>query len=106
MRMDSHIVQHKCLTVTRQVFLCHIYKPPKVVAAVTQKHPYSVTSNDKAQNTVLACGSASGYSIPPMVIFNRKTLKPDMTVGEVPGTFYGLSDSGWMDAELFEECMV
>lgn len=38
-----------------------------------------------------------------MVIFDRKALKPDMTVGEVPGTFYGLSESGWMDSELFEE---
>ena len=36
-----------------------------------------------------------------MVIFDRKTLKPDMTVGEVPGTMYGLSSSGWMDSELF-----
>ena len=26
-----------------------------------------------------------------------------MTRNEIPGTFYGLSDSGWMDAELFEE---
>jgi hypothetical protein len=106
--LHAHGLTHR----PAQVFNCDetglplSHKPPKVVAAVTQKHPYSVTSNDKAQNTVLACGSASGYSIPPMVIFNRKTLKPDMTVGEVPGTFYGLSDSGWMDAELFEECMV
>ena len=25
-----------------------------------------------------------------------------MTVGEVPGTMYGLSSSGWINAELFE----
>jgi len=34
--------------------------------------------------------------------FDRKTLKPEMTVGEVPGTMYGLSSSGWIDTELFE----
>ena len=78
-------------------------KPSKVVAGVGQKHPYAVTSGDRAQITVMACASASGYSIPPMVIFDRKHLQLEMTRGEVPGTFYGLSDSGWMNAELFHE---
>ena len=81
--------------------LCH--KPPKVVAGVGQRHPYAVTSGDRSQITIMACGSASGYSIPPMVIFDRKHLQMEMTKGEVPGTFYGLSDSGWMNAELFQE---
>ena len=37
-----------------------------------------------------------------MVIWDRKMLHPDMTIGEVPGTFYGLTANGWMDQELFE----
>ena len=79
------------------------HKPPKVLAHVGQKHPYAVTSGDRSQITILACASASGYSIPPMVVYDRKSLQPDMTEGEVPGTFYSLSESGWMNAELFEE---
>ena len=79
------------------------HKPPKVVARVGQQHPYAITSSDKAQITVLACASASGYCIPPMVVFDRKTLQADMTKGEVRGMFYGLSESGWMNSELFEE---
>ena len=51
---------------------------------------------------MLACCNAAGYTIPPLVIFDHKTLKPEMTVGEVPGTMYGLSSSGWIDTELFE----
>ena len=92
-----------------QMFNCNetglplTHKPPKVVTHVGQKHPYTVTSNEKAQITVLACRSAAGYCIPPMVIFDRKSLKPEMTIGEVPSTFYGLSQGGWMDSELFEE---
>ena len=74
-------------------------KPPRVVTSVGQKHPYTITSGDKSQITVMACASASGYSIPPMVIFDRKHLQVEMTMGEVPGTFYGLSDSGWMNAD-------
>ena len=83
-----------------QIFNCDetglplTHKPPKVVAHVGQKHPYTVTSNEKAQITVLACGNAAGYCIPAMVVFDRKTLKLEMTTGEVPGTFYGLSESG------------
>ena len=37
-----------------------------------------------------------------MIVFDRKTLKAEMTVGEVPGSMYGLSESGWIDGELFD----
>ena len=75
----------------------------KVAAAKGAKHPYQLTSGNKVHITVLVCTSAAGYAIPPMVIFDRRALKPELTLGEVPGTFYGLSDSGWIDAGLFHE---
>ena len=76
---------------------------PKVVVPKGAKHPYAVKSGNKAQVTVLACCSASGYVIPPLVIFDRKYLKPEMTIGEIPGSMYGLSDNGWIDGELFDQ---
>ena len=66
-----------------------------------QKHPRALTSGNKKQITVLGCVNASGYAIPPLVIFARKSLNPLLTVNEVPGTMYGLSDTGWMDSEIF-----
>ena len=78
--------------------LCH--KTGKVITDKKQKHPYTVTSGDKTQITVLACGNEAGYAIPPMVIYDRKGLNPEWLIGEVPGTAYGLSDNGWMDSEL------
>jgi len=30
----------------------------------------------------------------------------EWTTGEVPGTTYGLSDTGWMDMQLFKEWLV
>ena len=39
--------------------------------------------------------------MPPFIIFDNKTLNPSLTVGEIPGTLYGLSGSGWIDSELF-----
>ena len=40
-------------------------------------------------------------ALPPFVIFNAKNLNIDWTQEEVPGTTYSLSDSGWMDMQLF-----
>ena len=76
--------------------------PTKVVTTKGDKHPYSINSGDKAQITVLMCCSAGGYPIPPYVIFDRKFIKPEMAIGEVPGTVYGSSHNGWIDSELFD----
>ena len=75
---------------------------PYVVAAKGQKHPRTVVTGSKKQITVLACANASGNALPPLVIFARKALNPELTRGEVPGTMYGLTDSGWMDGEVFD----
>lgn len=78
-------------------------KPPKVIVHRGTKHPRAITSGDKTQITVLACCNAAGYVIPPFVIFDRKSIKPEMCDGEVPGTMYGMSDSGWINGELFDQ---
>ena len=78
--------------------------PPhvKVVAERGVRNPVAPSSGDKAQITVVACVSASGSCMPPMVILDRKTLPPRFTNGDVPGTIYGLSSKGWIDQELFD----
>ena len=45
-----------------------------------------VGSGDKMQLTVVACISASGSCIPPMIVLDRKTLPPYFVVSEVPST--------------------
>lgn len=59
---------------------------PRVVAGRGSKHPSALAFGDKSQITVLACCSAAGYALPPFVIFDRLSLKPELTVGEVPGS--------------------
>ena len=76
---------------------------PKVVSRKGTKHPVSTTTGNKSQITVVSCVNAAGYVIPPMVIFDRKTLSPGLTKGEVPGTMYGLSSNGWIDTDLFTQ---
>ena len=75
--------------------------PPKVVAGRGMKNPSAPSSGDRSHITVLACCSASGYALPPFVIFDHLSLKPELTDGEVPGTIYGLLRKGWIDGELF-----
>ena len=73
----------------------------KIVDEIGSRNPSHIIGNTKAQIIVLACSCAAGYVIPPFVIFNRKSLSQELTRGEIPGTLYGLSDSGWMSRDLF-----
>ena len=77
-------------------------KPLKVFDKRGVRNPSAFTSPDKSQITVVGCVNASGQCIPPMVIWDRKQLNPELAIGEVPGTIYGLSSKGWMDMELFD----
>ena len=74
----------------------------KGIYKVGERNPAMVTSGNKAQITVVGCVNAAGLCLPPMVIWDRKTLAPELCDGEVPGTVYGLSDRGWIDMELFD----
>ena len=79
------------------------HKMPKTVAQKGIKEVRQRSSGNKTQISILACGSATGQAIPPMVIFSGKHFNYDLAEGEVPGTFYGMSDSGWMDQDLFSK---
>lgn len=81
------------------------HKPSKVIALKGTKKVHCRTSGNKMQITILACASAAGSVIPPMVIFEGKRLNPEWTKGEVAGTLYGMSDKGWTDMELFSYWM-
>ena len=68
-------------------------KLPFIACKKGVRHP-AFTSGGKTQITVLTCYSAAGYSIPLLVIFDRKILKQELTQGDMPGTMYCLSKSG------------
>ena len=61
----------------------------------------TIGSGNKSQVTIVGCCSVAGFYMPPMVNWDRKTLAPELTIGEVPGTIYGLSENDWVDMELF-----
>ena len=77
-------------------------RPPNIVAKRGQKKVRYRVSGNKQQIKILACGNAVGQALPPMVTFEGKNLNHEWTVGEVPGTLYGMSGKGWTDQELFK----
>ena len=77
-------------------------KPLKVVSRRGEKNPSAVSSGKKQQITVVGCVNAGGNYLPPMIIWNTKSLSAGQTIGEVPGTLHGFSPKGWMDQELFK----
>lgn len=78
------------------------HRPTKVVIKKGMKHPCCVTSGKKTNITVVGCVNAGGHCIPPMVIWNVKTMHSDMAAGEVRGTLHAFSSNGWIDQELFD----
>ena len=66
---------------------CHIYnmdesgmpldhKKLKKVAPRGMKKVHGPASGDKTQITIVACASASGHTLPPMVIFKGEKFNP------------------------------
>ena len=84
-----------------------VHKPPeKVVAELGRRNVYAViTSAEKGKtHTVLACVSASGYVLPPMMVCPRKRMPPaNVQGGAVPNTLFSNSENGWMTRDLFLE---
>ena len=76
-------------------------RPPNIIVKRGQKKVRYRQSGKKEQISVIGCGNAAGQSIPPMVIFEGKYLNYEWTIGEVPGTTYGMSEKGWTDQQLF-----
>ena len=75
--------------------------PTKAIVPRGTKHPRAITTGNKTQITVLACCNAAGFVISPFIVYDRKCLKPEMYKGEVPGTMYGMSESGWINIDLW-----
>ena len=79
------------------------HRSPCVLARKGQKKVRYSSTGNKSQITVVGCINAIGQALPPFIVFDAKHLNMQWAVGEVPGTTFGLSDSGWMDMILFKK---
>eukprot|EP00794_Sanderia_malayensis_P018367 gene18367-20214_t len=79
-----------------------VHKPVKVIAPKGKRVVASVASGERGQTTTIICAmSATGTFVPPLMIFKRKRMNPELIERAPPGTIGGVSDSGWVDTDLF-----
>ena len=81
-----------------------IQKPGKVVAKLDKKCVWAITSTEKGKtHTEVECASASGFTLPPMIIYPRKHIAESLKKGGVPDTLYTCSVTGWINEELYSK---
>ena len=73
----------------------------RVVVSRKTKHTYSESKGSRDHITVNACVSASGYIMPPHIIFSQSYPSGPYARDGPMGALYSISDNGYMDTELF-----
>lgn len=75
---------------------------PKVVSTSGKKAVGKISSAERGELTTAVCAmSAVGSYLPPVLIFKRKRQKPELLNGAPPGTEMFVSDSGYINSDLF-----
>ena len=73
-----------------------------VVDRFIKKH-HQESVGEREHITANVCCSATGYALPPMLIFQRCFPSTDYSSSGPDGCLYAKSESGYMDGELFLE---
>ncbi|XP_065649038.1 uncharacterized protein LOC136078106 [Hydra vulgaris] len=74
----------------------------KIISARGKKRVGIMTSSERGNSvTAVVCVSAAGFYVPPMLIYKRKRMKPEITIGAPPGTVFSTQEKGWMSNEGF-----
>lgn len=74
----------------------------KIVATKGKKQIAGLSSGERGVNTTaVCCCSAAGQFVPPMIIFKRKRMAPELKIGAPEGSLVEISESGYIDSSLF-----
>ncbi|XP_052283399.1 uncharacterized protein LOC127880180 [Dreissena polymorpha] len=77
------------------------HTPPSVVTTET-KVP-AVTSGSRTLITVIGCGNALGYSVPPYFVFPGARMRSELLEGGCIGADGTVSESGWSNSSVFRK---
>lgn len=78
------------------------HKSMRVVSLKGRREVHKLSSAERGRLvTIVACMSASGNFVPPMLVFPRKRMKPELMDGAPPGSISGCHVSGWIQTDLF-----
>ncbi|XP_046684926.1 MFS-type transporter clz9-like [Homalodisca vitripennis] len=79
-------------------------RPQKIVGLKGKQQVGTITSGERGVNTTMVvCVNAAGVYVPPMIIFKRKRWNDDLKVGAPSGSLVTISDTGYINSELFLE---
>ncbi|XP_031328936.1 uncharacterized protein LOC116159965 [Photinus pyralis] len=74
----------------------------KIIAKRGRRQVGAISSAERGQLiTAELCFSAAGNYVPPLLIFPRQRMKPELLDGAPPGTIAACHSSGWMQSEIF-----
>ncbi|XP_063220582.1 uncharacterized protein LOC134529986 [Bacillus rossius redtenbacheri] len=83
-----------------------VQKPQKVLAEKGSRQVAKCTSAERGTTVTTCCiVSASGNTVPPVMVFPRVHFKQHMIKDAPAGTLGLATPSGWMNSELFIEVM-
>lgn len=99
---DKKISPHHLYNMDESGILTVPNKLPKVVAPQGKRTVGKIVSSERGQLiTAVCCMGAGGQYIPPALIFPRKRMKSELTDRAPPGTLQLVSDTGFINGELF-----
>ena len=95
-KLDLFTWPKQIFNVDEETRVSIVHKPGKVLAELGRRNVYALSSAEKGKtHTVLICVSASGFFIPPLMIYLRKQRVPDhMKEGALPNSMFEVSESG------------
>lgn len=77
-------------------------KPSKVLSVRGKRQVGAIKSAERGTNVTVCCTmSASGVHLPPVIIFSRKRIRPELTDTAPPGSLIFSQEHGWVNSELF-----
>lgn len=81
----------------------HDPKDVKVIAEKGKKRiSKNITGSGKKNTTVMACGAANGFKLPPLIIFRGRYVRSSWFHKDAyPGTCYSAQKKGWMEGSIF-----
>lgn len=77
-------------------------KLPLVISPKGSRRVSKVVSGERGRNvTIICCISATGFYLPPLLVFARKRMLPELVERAPPGTVGFCSDNGWSNCDIF-----
>lgn len=102
--LDKHKFSASKIFNADETGITTVQNPSKILAEKGQKRVGFITSAERGQTTtIMCCISASGTYVPPLLIYARKRMKPELRKNGPPGAVYRCSDNGWITEQLFLE---